>query len=323
MPEVAGGPGTADRPNAGLFRNDGDRGIATLSLRKISGDGSLVCFSEKLVAAPNRVVPLTCGTCWFADHESAPNYQAHKPIPLDPEKVVPYCVYAPTRAGTRNKGAFAIATLYTPEIAELGLLTSGAMRVYAERHGYTAIVARSQLDQSRHPFWSKVVLVEHYLSNNPSCKWLMWMDADAVITNPRKRLEDFLAKDVDFLVAEDPGTPINSGVFLVRNCAATIYALRRAYAKTHFLTHPTPEQMALAEAFLESGATVNTRVVSRRLFNSFANEHQKGDFIIHFAAWSGEMKLAGAKKAIAAASATVPRPVRPQRRRTLSGRRPS
>jgi hypothetical protein len=274
--------------------------------RKPSGDGTILCFSEKIVAAPNRVSPDVCRMCRFPDHESVPVYQAHNPIPLDTGTDTPYCVYEPTRTQVRSNGAFAIATLYTPEIAELGLLTSQAMRAYAERHGYTAVVARSQLDFSRHPVWSKVVLIEHYLSNNPSCKWLMWMDADAVITNPEKRLEDFLERDVDFLAAEDNGSPINAGVFLVRNCAATIYVLRRAYAKTHFLKHPMQEQMALAEALLESGATVNTRVVSRRLFNSFAHEHQKGDFIIHFAAWPAEMKLAGAKKAIASAAAMSP-----------------
>jgi hypothetical protein len=274
--------------------------------RQLAGDGTMLCFSENYVGSPNRVAPNTCRMCHYLDHKSAPVYQAHKPIPLNFGTAAPYSVYEPTRAQASNKGAIAIATLYTPEIAELGLLTSGAIRAYAERHGYTAIVARSQLDPSRHPFWSKVVLVEHYLSSNPSCNWLMWIDADVVITKPQKRLEGFLEKDVDVLVAEDPGCPLNAGVFLVRNCAATIYVLRRAYAKTQYLTHPTPEQMALAEALHESSTTVRTRVVSRRLFNSFANEHQKGDFIIHFAAWTAEMKLAGAKQAIASAAAMSP-----------------
>jgi hypothetical protein len=270
--------------------------------RQIAGDGTLLCFSEKYVAAPNRVAPDTCRMCSFLDHESAPVYQAHKPIPVNFGTAAPYCVYEPTGAQASSESAIAIATMYTPEIAELGLLTSEAMRAYAERHGYTAIVARSQLDATRHPVWSKLVLVEHYLSNHPSCNWLLWMDADAVITIPQKRLEDFLLKDVGFLAAEDPGNClVNAGVFLVRNCAATIYVLRRAYAKTQYLTHPTPEQMALSEALLES--VVRTCVVSRRLFNSFAKEHRKGDFIIHFAAWTAERKLAGAKKAIASAAA--------------------
>jgi hypothetical protein len=134
----------------------------------------------------------------------------------------------------------------------------------------------------------------------------MWMDADAVITNPQKRLEDFLERGVDFVIAEDPYSPVNSGVFLARNCAATIYALRRAYAKAHLLTHELPEQTALAEALLDSRTTVSTRLVSRRVLNSFASEHEKGDFIIHFAGWPAETKLAAAKKAIASAGAMVP-----------------
>jgi len=273
--------------------------------RKISGDGSILCSSEKLVYAPNRVAPDMCRNCTFPDHVAAPVYQPHYPIPLEFGMAAPYSIYEPPKTRTKSKRAIAIATLYTPEIAELGQLTSQAMRAYAERHGYTAVVARSSLDLTRHPYWSKIVLVEHYLVHHPSCQWLMWMDADAVITNPAKPLEDFLEKDTDFIVAEDGVTPINSGVFLMRNCAATIYVLRRAYAKITHITHYLPEQMAISEALLESGKAVATRIVSRRLLNSFAHEHQEGDFIIHFAAMPNAMKLAGANEAIASTYANV------------------
>jgi hypothetical protein len=78
--------------------------------------------------------------------------------------------------------------------------------------------------------------------------------------------------------------------------------LRRAYSKTQYLTDPTQDQNALAEALVESSTAVRTRLVSRRLFNSFANEYQKGDFIIHFAGLPAGIKLAGAKAAIASAA---------------------
>jgi hypothetical protein len=225
------------------------------------------------------------------------DYHPQNPIPVDLGSAPLYSVYRGTKFRGK-KGALAIATMYTPEIAELGYLTSQAIKAYAQRHGYTAVIAASRLDLSRHAVWSKLVLVEHYLSGHPSCKWMMWIDADAVITNPEKRFEDFLTRDIDFLVAEDLISPINVGVFLIRNIAATIALLRRAYSKTHYLAHPLPEQMALAEALRESGDAVRTRIVSRRLFNSFAMEYQVGDFIIHFAGCTREAKLAGVKKAI-------------------------
>jgi len=201
-----------------------------------------------------------------------------------------------------NRIRFAVATLYTPDIAAVGKRTSKVLTAYAKRHGYDAVVATASIDASRPPAWSKLLLIERYLTENPDCVWLMWIDADAVITNPTQRLEDLVDDEVDFLVAEDLAPrPINTGVFLVRNCPAALEMLRRAYDKGKYTFHPMWEQPALAEALRECFDIVRIRVVSRRLLNSLTHEHQKGDFIIHFAGASAEEKLAGVKKAIATA----------------------
>jgi hypothetical protein len=165
-------------------------------------------------------------------------------------------------------------------------------------------VASAALDPGRPAPWSKLALVERYFSKNPACNWLMWIDADAVITNPAQRLEDLVADDVDFLVAEDiPPSPINSGVFLARNCPAVLDLFRRAYAKAQYLGHPWCEQPALADALRENAAGLRFRIVPRRLFNSFAGEHRPGDFIIHFAGCTRTAKMAGVQRALAAGSA--------------------
>jgi hypothetical protein len=224
----------------------------------------------------------------------------------------------PPRKRRGLRARFAIATLYTPEIADLGECSSRAMSAYAKRHGYRAVVGKERLDASRSPAWSKLLLIERYLGANPSCVWLMWIDADAVIANPMQRLEDLVDDDVDFLVAEDrfPNT-INTGVFLVRNCSATRDMLRRAYAKVQFLHNPYWEQPAITEALREFGAKVRTRVVARRQMNSFPDEYQNGDFIIHFAGWDHESKLAGVKTAVG----SLLRRFRPNRRLTSRERR--
>jgi hypothetical protein len=206
---------------------------------------------------------------------------------------------APRRRTKARRAQIAIATLYTPEIAHLGARTSQIVARYARRHGYQALIARQSLDAARHPAWSKLLLIEHFLVDHPACAWLMWIDADAVIMNPRQRLEDLVDEDVDFLVAEDrSSTPINTGVFFVRNCPATLALLRRAYAKTQYLHHPNWEQPALTEALRECSETLRSRIVSRRLFNSFCDEYQEGDFIIHFAGCKPEVKLAGVKTVV-------------------------
>jgi hypothetical protein len=211
---------------------------------------------------------------------------------------------APVLRRSRKSSAarFAIATLFTPDMADLGLRTSRVMSAYAKRHGYQMIVAKARIDTSRPAAWSKLLLIERYFAENPDCAWLMWMDADAVITNPMQRLEDLVDDNVDFLVAEDPPrSPINTGVFLVRNCPAAFDMFRRAYAKVQYIHHPWWEQLAIADAMRDCADTLRTRSVSRRLFNSFANEYQKGDFIVHFAGETPEAKLAGVRKVTASA----------------------
>jgi hypothetical protein len=227
----------------------------------------------------------------------------------------------PPRRKRSGQARFAIATLYTPEIAELGTQTSKIMARYARRHGYEAVIAGETLDAARHPSWSKLLLIEDFLVNHPGCRWLMWIDADAVIANPARRLEDVVDESVDFLIARDlPPASVNAGVFLVRNCQAALDMLRLAYSKVKFLHHPNWEQPAVTEAIGECSATLRTRIVSRRRFNSYFDEYRKGDFVLHFAGCAHEVKLAGVKSVFDSMGRQFRRPAAEARSR---GRRKS
>jgi hypothetical protein len=209
----------------------------------------------------------------------------------------------PRRKTGARRAQIAIATLYTPEIADLGVCTSRIVARYARRHGYQAVIARATLDAARHTAWSKLLLIEQFLANHPNCAWLLWIDADAVIMNPTRRLEDLIDENVDFLVADDPtDSGINTGVFFLRNCPAALQMLRLAYTKVEYLHHFCWEQPAVAAAMRECSETLRTRIVSRRLFNSSWEEYEQGDFIIHFAGCNPEFKRAGVNGLVDAAA---------------------
>lgn len=243
--------------------------------------GALRCHSAKYLAPPNDVRAEFCATCSYADHE--PATPAWQPLTL----------------GGGNPERFAVATLYTPEIADYGRLTSEVAKTYAQQHGYRAIVATQVLDASRPAAWSKLLLIEQYLQTNPACEWILWIDADAIIVNPACRLEDLIDEQADFIVAEDvPPSRINTGVFLTRNKPATLNLLRRAYAKTQFVHHPWWEQLAVAEALLESDGTLRSKIVPRHCFNSFPGERRPDDFIVHYAGWSHAARVENLQNAI-------------------------
>jgi SAM-dependent methyltransferase len=211
-------------------------------------------------------------------------------------------LFLPSTTSASNRTSFTIGTLYTPEIASLGERTSKVIRAYAKRHGYQAIVATNPIDASRPATWSKLLLIEQYLTENPACAWLMWIDANAVITNPKQRLEDLIDDGVDFLACDDqPRSQVNTGVFLIRNCPSALEMLRRAYAKVTYIHHPWREAPAVVEALADCADTLRTRIVPRRTLNSCVDEHHPGDFIIHFAGCSPEATLAGVKKVMTSA----------------------
>eukprot|EP00249_Psilotum_nudum_P011698 c23330_g1_i1 orf=143-997(+) len=89
---------------------------------------------------------------------------------------------------------------------------------YAKRHGYDFIDASDLIDRDRPPSWSKIVAVRKHL---PSYDWVLWNDADSIVTNPAIALEDiinFVVGDTefdnmqDFIVTEDV-TGVNAGTY--------------------------------------------------------------------------------------------------------------
>lgn len=109
---------------------------------------------------------------------------------------------------------------------------------------------------------------------------MLWIDADAVIRKPSIQLERLLPdmEKYDFIVGDDrPWQPINSGVMLVRNCAAAKEMFARAYTKDDARL----DQPAITEAMTEVPA-LRVKIIDRRIFNAFENEWRPGMFVQHY-----------------------------------------
>ncbi|MCX6927631.1 MAG: hypothetical protein NT154_31145, partial [Verrucomicrobia bacterium] len=133
--------------------------------------------------------------------------------------------------GARPTGRpdFALVTLYDANFREVGRVTAARMRQYARQHGYRFVEHLSSLDPARHPSWNKILAVTRTLDQCRT-KWVVWLDADAVIMNLGQRLEDLLVEGRDVIFGSD-FNGLNCAVFLVRNCdwsrrfLATVYNL--------------------------------------------------------------------------------------------------
>ncbi len=225
--------------------------------------------------------------CWIWLRELAKKLR--RPMPSRGDVIE----HSPPPGSKVDRTEYALVTMYTPEIADLGAQTGEHLAKYAMRHGYRMFIGRDTLDGSRHPAWSKVLLLEQIMLDHPELKWLIWIDSDAVIMQPARRIDRMIDERVDFLVAEDrTDTHINTGVFMLRNCPVSLEMLRLAYTKRHYLNHPCWEQPAIAEAMRELAPRLRPRIISRKKFNCFADEFEPGDFLIHFAGHSHELKLA-------------------------------
>ena len=147
---------------------------------------------------------------------------------------------------------------------------------YARKHDYHFYDGSDWMDTSRPPAWSKIKAVQHLLEHE-QCDWVMWTDADTVIMNSDKTIEDFLPADPtkDLLVGSDKGGGYNSGVFVIRNTAWSKRFLEQWWNMKSFVNPPglslSGDNHAL-KALLRDMVDFDAHVLSpaRCTFNSFA-----------------------------------------------------
>lgn len=90
---------------------------------------------------------------------------------------------------------------------------------WCDKHGYHLFDSSPYLDNSRPPSWSKIVAARRLLVEE-QCDWVLWLDADTVVMNSTKRIEDFLptpSATQDFVVTRQKSTSYNAGAWAIRN----------------------------------------------------------------------------------------------------------
>jgi mannan polymerase II complex MNN10 subunit len=158
-------------------------------------------------------------------------------------------------------------------------LTWDNKAAYARKHGYRLFDESAQLDRSRPASWSKIRAVQRLL-NEEGCDWVFWLDADTVVMNSLKRVEDFLPAagmtEVDLLLAADDGGGYNAGVWLAKNTEWTRTFLQEWWDMQSFVKPPGLAKSGDNDALKHKTSQMGTTDVShlgvppRCTFNSFA-----------------------------------------------------
>ena len=200
-----------------------------------------------------------------------------------------------------------VATMYTADIANYGVLSAENKVAYARRHGYEAVIVRDTLDPSRVPAWSKVRLLIDLVEQ---FDWVFWTDADSLVMNSRVALTSLISEagDVDMILGSDVVSPVNTGHWLVKNCEWTKLFLRRVWDEPPDPTRRAPpwDQGSVTRILAgDSSARDRVRILPPRALNSTVgryfkptglgsnwetiyraqhrvSEYRPGDFIIHF-----------------------------------------
>jgi hypothetical protein len=190
---------------------------------------------------------------------------------------------------------FTLVTLYDAAFWEVGKVTATRMREYARRHGYRFVEHCSLLDPSRHPAWNKILAVSRLLKQRRP-KWVVWVDADAVIMDLDQRLEGLLVEGRDVVFGSD-FNGLNSAVFLARNCAwtrgffETVYHLGDInYDLDKF--GPKWEQNTIKHVLQNfTGFDGHVAIHPERRMTPSPQNYRDGDFILHLGAMTPAERL--------------------------------
>jgi len=116
----------------------------------------------------------------------------------------------------------ALLQFYTNNIS-YGLYSEAINKKYCEEKGYTYICDKDDtkirsISENRSLHWCKIKIVKELLDNN-DFDYVLFLDADAIISDFNQNIEDFIDDNYNIIFAEDVGShsSMNTGVFLIKN----------------------------------------------------------------------------------------------------------
>lgn len=205
----------------------------------------------------------------------------------------------------RDQRSLALVTAHDAAFEDFAAISLPTKRAYARRHGLWLYVLDSRsVDCARPASWTKVLAAREVLRRGH--EWVMWTDADVVITNLRATLTDaahahtaraLADPHASLIITRDSasgGRSINNGVWLLRASPWSDEFLDAVWNATQFLiddgsvrTTRHGDQAAFAHVLssplTSAGGARAVAHVPQRELNSYPSNHRPGDLALHLA----------------------------------------
>ena len=160
--------------------------------------------------------------------------------------------------------------------------------LYAQKHGYDFKDDDDVFDKTRHPAWSKILLILRYIK---FYDYIIWIDADTLIMNYEITITELIQKHMlgvyDIMVAQD-WKMINTGVIFIKNTNWSYGFLAELYANPgEFSTSPNYEQNTFIDFYESNTMQSKDHIHVLPLYfqneiNSYYFTYYYGNFILHF-----------------------------------------
>jgi hypothetical protein len=152
---------------------------------------------------------------------------------------------------------------------------------YCEKYGYDFIEDDSNTDHTRHLAWSKIPVILAYLEKYD---YLVWMDADTIITNDDKKMEWFIREymgDKELMYVESKQW-VNTGVMFIKSTDYMREFMSESWNHTDKICW---EQGAIDYLWRINWRNCRSKIMlvpDQRTFNSSWEQWRPSQFLVHF-----------------------------------------
>lgn len=223
----------------------------------------------------------------------------------------------------------AMVSSYTDNLEELIQLTwYKNKKLYCEKHNYDYwLLTREDIIDNNNNYicdkltylpktyfgmvYTKVKGLNNILHEHPEYDWLIWCDADTLITNFNIKIESFLDDNYHFIVSTDLNG-INAGVFCIRNSQQGRKYINDMLEYRNYFIHEQDFIIKTHDVFksiikIVPQKTFNSYCFSDNIYKEVKNtkdslgeegQWSPGDFLMHWAGTDTQQRLQLANKYI-------------------------